>query len=274
MQHFDPRQLDKFYTVPGVATECLAAFIQTMRSKNQPQIDLWVEPSAGSGAFLDILPAPRIGVDLEPEGREVIRADFLTWAPVDPNQRIAIVGNPPFGKNASAAVAFFNHAASFCCAIGMVLPRTFEKASIHRRLNRNFHLHYNKALPLQSFTFLGTPYAVPTTFQVWIKADTIRVDPPVRKRHEDFEFVEKTVAEFAFQRVGVRAGSVKTDFSHVSPSSHYFLRPSPSGPSDLISRINALDFSEIRLRTAGNPSIAKGELIEEYDRTWGNVTPS
>ena len=86
--------------------------------------------------------------------------------------------------------------------------------------------------------------------------------------------MEKKDAEFAFQRVGVRAGTVKTDFSHVSPSSHYFLRPSPGGPLDLKSRINTLDFSEIRLRTAGNPSIAKSELIKEYDRIWGNITTS
>jgi hypothetical protein len=270
MQHLDPRSLDKFYTVPDIAVSCLADFQRILAVARQGPIDLWVEPSAGSGAFFDILPVPRLGIDLAPEAAGIIQADFLKWAPPECG-RIAIVGNPPFGKNASTAISFFNHAAAFSSAIGMVLPRTFEKASVQRRLDRSFHLHHNRVLPRHSFTFLGAPYDVPTTFQVWIKADSLRIDPPVRKTHEDFQFVGKEEADFALQRVGVRAGTVKTVFDGVSPSSHYFIRSTQARPADLVARMAALDFDDIKLRTAGNPSIAKGELIEEYDRVWGGI---
>lgn len=266
----EARRLDKFFTAPSVAKDCMLVLHGALAAHGIGNVGLWLEPSAGSGAFLDLLPHPRLGLDLVPEADDILQADFLTWQPPSPGARIVAVGNPPFGKNASRAVAFFNHAARFSTVIAMVFPRTFEKASIHRRLDQRFHLIATKSLPDTSFLLLGKPYSVPAVFQVWMPGDGLRSDPPVRRSHPDFEFVDRNKAQIAFQRVGVRAGAIKTDLASISPASHLFIRATSVPLPVLIDRIDSLDFSTLKLRTAGNPSIAKSELIELYSDRWGD----
>lgn len=270
MQHFDPRSLDKFYTTDGAVATCLDRLNSHLKLNPEPAIDLWLEPSAGDGAFLRSLPLPRIGLDLVPEAEGITAGDFLQWKPEDPTIRIATVGNPPFGKNSSKAVAFFNHAAEFSTLIAMIFPSTFEKASVQRRLNKNFVCVLNEPLPYSSFLFQGQPYDVPTTFQIWTRSKTPRSDSKAKTHHPDLQFVSRNDAMVAFQRVGVRAGALKTDFTKIASASHLFLRSDRLSSEELIARLAALDFSHVRGKTAGNPSIAKSELIDAYTKAWGD----
>ena len=48
------------------------------------------------------------------------------------------LGNPPFGKNCSLAIKFFNKAAEFADLIAFIIPRTFKRISIQNKLNLNF----------------------------------------------------------------------------------------------------------------------------------------
>ena len=50
------------------------------------------------------------------------------------------IGNPPFGKNSSLAISFFNKAAEFSDIIAFILPQTFSKDSVKNRLNLSFFL--------------------------------------------------------------------------------------------------------------------------------------
>lgn len=267
----ESRQLDKFYTRPEIVAQCLQKLNENLKTQAINSVDLWLEPSAGAGAFLDKLPAPRIGLDLAPEAAGIEQADFLKWCPSDPNLKIATVGNPPFGKVASKAVAFFNHAAKFSTVIAMVLPRTFEKAYIMRRLNRNFHRVSNTPLPKNAFTFMGKEYSVPCTFQVWVKSDTPREVPPVRTTHADFRVTDPASADLAFQRVGAKAGTIKTEVQGLPADSHIFFQATRISPAELERRLRALDFDHVKYLTAGNPSIAKSELIEIYDAAFGEA---
>jgi hypothetical protein len=89
-----------------------------------------------------------------------------------------------------------------------------------------------------------------------------------RTTHDHFSFVRPQDAHFAFQRVGARAGLVSREGLRKSPQSHYFLR-SHVGEGTLFDRLDAIDWNPVKWRTAGNPSIAKSELIGCYEAAIG-----
>jgi hypothetical protein len=258
------RHLDQFYTRPAVARQCVARAEAVIGPSDAAT--LWVEPAAGDGAFLDALPHPRVGVDVAPAAEGVIEADFLGWQPEGLARRVVAIGNPPFGKNSSLAIKFFNHAACFADYIAFIVPRTFEKDSTKRKLAAHMELVSEERLGSECFTLDGAPCDVPTVFQVWRRTGDLRPCKGKATRHPDFEFL--TVpgeADFAFQRVGARAGLVSLEGLRKSPQSHYFIRVR-NHALDVMGLLQGIDWSAVKHRTAGNPSIGKGELIAEYQR--------
>lgn len=162
--------LDRFFTRPAVAEACLSDLLDVMRRDGA---DLsrhhFIEPAAGTGVFLDLLPPDRrTGIDIVPaEG--CTQADFLSWSPPG-TDRLVVVGNPPFGYRAWLALAFLNHAATFASHIGMILPMAFQsegKGSPKRRV-RGAELARTAFLPGDSFvTADGRPARVNAIWQVW-----------------------------------------------------------------------------------------------------------
>ena len=252
----DHRTLDKFYTRPDVARACLR--IALAHAGARPYH--WVEPSAGSGVFWALLPDRKSGMDIAPEHPGIARRDFLTWTPNPAQGPFFLVGNPPFGKNASLAVRFFNHGAQFSDAIAFIVPRTFRKSSLQHRLNPAFHLQEEWLLPLDAFTFQDKPYAVPCVFQVWTRAATPRLltRPPIA--HPDFSFVQAEDACFALQRIGVNAGRLRLDIAATNASSHHYIK---THHPDTMRNFTRLSF-DTRWDTSGNPSISKREIVAEY----------
>jgi hypothetical protein len=248
-------RLDQYYTRRDVAAHLYGVF----RQHFDPADYLMVEPSAGTGSFLRLLPAGSLGYDVEPKYPGIVTADFLTVA-VDSPREIAIIGNPPFGRNASMAVRFFNHAAGQASVIALILPRTFRKASIENRLHLGFHLLREDVVPDDAFLFRSKPFDVPAVFQIWERRSQVRRLRCVETTHPDFEFTTADRADFAIQRVGARAGRVHHDLT-LSPCSHYFIR------GDVEHIMAGLDFSSVVGDVAGNPSLAKAEIISLY-RAW------
>lgn len=258
----EDRALDQFYTRTDVAQTCVSALRQLLADRFAGAV--WIEPSAGQGAFVDVMPFPRIALDIAPRRGDISRADFLQWSPGQLSGKAVVVGNPPFGKNASLAARFFNHAARFASVIAFIVPRTFQKPSLVDRLDPSMHLQLEIELPDCAFEFLGEPYHVPTVFQVWERKAYLRERIGRRLTHPHFAFVLADGADFAFQRVGARAGLVSREGLSKSPQSHYFLKANID-PDGLFDRLRKIDWNEIKWRTAGNPSIGKGELIERYE---------
>ena len=254
------KKFDQFFTREEVARDLLGEFYKRYGYDGF----LFIEPSAGLGAFLKHMPAARIGIDLDRKIDGLLVADFLTVT-VRCEQPIAIVGNPPFGKNAALAIKFFNHAATMADLIAFIVPLSFKKASVQRKLNVNFHLVAEIELPDNAFTFMSKPKHVPTVFQIWQRRDDVRQLNPLKTSHPDFEFVDRDSADFAIQRVGARAGRIHHDFkaSTWRPgekpiTDHYFVR----GPVQHI--FKKLDFAAAASNTAGNPSLAKSEIVALY----------
>lgn len=181
-------RLDKFYTKRTIAQRCLD-------SLDLSRYDVLLEPSAGSGAFFDLLPtAQREGYDLEPAfpGGEIATLDFFEYE-ADPAKTYLVVGNPPFGKNSSLAKRFFTHAAKFAQTIAFVLPRTFRKTTTINQLPAEFHQAEEIVLPMESFELPdGSPYEVPCVFQVWERKGVERERIVEPKAHPDFSFLSES----------------------------------------------------------------------------------
>ncbi len=160
------KQLDQFYT-----NEDMAEFF--VRKVNEfvdlELFDNVIEPSAGAGAILDCLPkSNRIGLDLDPSPfrKDIQSIDFFDYE--FPDGLNACVGNPPFGKNSSLAIDFFNKCAKNSVVVAFIIPRSWLKYKTQSKLDDKFGLYYNVILPEESFNLDGSPYKVRCVGQIWI----------------------------------------------------------------------------------------------------------
>lgn len=237
-------------------------------------------PGAGVGTYVNALiqegvsPENIVAVELEPAyyelgsalferfGVRYVLADFLGW---QPDMRFdVIVGNPPYGKNASLAVKFLNKAIELTDHVSYVLPRTFRKPSILNRVHENFHLVEDVDTPDE--TFGGT---IITCRQKWEKREEKRERIQTYTQHPDLQFVSKAESNIFVGRVGAGpAGKVLTkDYDHLTEQ-HYFLRVEHS----VMERLKSLesDFKRLaRAATVGTPSLSKHELISTYVDKFG-----
>lgn len=274
MSRSHARALDQFYTDRPLASLLTGVLLKHVQDRGvSPDGFRFLEPSAGEGAFMDALAdlAPsveQVGCDLEPKHPCVVEQDFLAWE-APPGKPWVVFGNPPFGKNATLAIQFFNRAAAFADTIAFILPRTFEKASVKNRLDSRFELVEEVAIDPLSFHHEGERVPVPCVFQVWRRLPEGHHRPQIitPTSHPDFRFLKLPEGSaFAFQRVGAAAGRIKAlDAKNLAPPSHYFLVPRPGlDPQVLRERLASVNWQPIKERTAGNPSISKAELIEAY----------
>ena len=163
---------DNIYTKREVAADCWRTF-RRVADKNGYDLrqHLFVEPSAGEGCFLNLLPpSRRIALDIAPCNSEIQQADFLEWSPSHKG-KYAVIGNPPFGIRGAIALAFLNRAAYFADIVGFILPMTFDsegKGAARTRV-RGLHLLHSEEMPANAFYNGndGGDTDINTVFQVW-----------------------------------------------------------------------------------------------------------
>lgn len=255
--------LDQFYTSPAVAKYCF--------DKLKLNIDIdkydFIEPSAGSGSFSSLIPCTAF--DLDPKALNIFKQDFLTLNLKA--GKYCFFGNPPFGKNSSLAVKFFNKSALYGEVVAFILPRTFRKTSIHDKLDLNFRLIFDEDLPKNSFIYEGKPYDVPCCFQIWIKGFPKRKkSKALISRH--FTFTDRPNADIIIRRVGGRSGKAFKVVGAISKESNYFIKFNKRiSINKAISAINAIDFQDIVNSTAGVRSLSKSELISKVDKALDKI---
>ena len=141
--------IDKFYTKDNIVNLCL----QHIRDKLSIDFsqDLIIEPSAGTGAFISGIKELCQNYqfyDLYPNHTEIITQDYLTLNYNNLHyNKIHIIGNPPFGRQASTALKFIKRSSKFCDTISFILPKSFKKDSMQNKIPLNFHLLYEEELP-------------------------------------------------------------------------------------------------------------------------------
>ena len=259
--------IDKYYTKESIVNLCLTIVKTTINiNKN----DLIIEPSAGNGAFINgikLLVNNYIFYDIEPENNEIIKQDFLHYSHnnYNNNNKIHIIGNPPFGRQSSLAIKFIKKSCEFCDSISFILPKSFKKDSLKKSFSLNFHLIKEVDLPDKSFLVEGTEYDVPCIFQIWEKKKSNRI---IKEKLEpiDFKFVKKEEnPDISFRRVGVNAGTIDDVINEKNINSHYFIKfTNGKSLDENIKRLSAIkyDFNN----TVGPKSISKQELIVNFNK--------
>ena len=252
--------LDKFYTTPETVIECITLLKSTIPIQ---ETDLIIEPSAGNGAFINVIKSLSnnyMFYDIAPEHPEINKQDFLTLK-LDSKSPIHFVGNPPFGKQSSLAIKFIKKATSYpnTKSLSFILPKSFRKDSMKKHFPLSFHLETEMDLSSNVFLVEGEPHNVPCIFQIWIKKDVNR-EPIVKLATEDFEFVKKNdKPDISFRRVGVYAGKIDKEIASKSEESHYFIKL--HNPESIM-KLEALTFEFNN--TVGPKSISKQEIIKAY----------
>ena len=252
--------IDQFYTHPNVAKICVDLLRKHITIPLQ-----WIEPSAGTGSFLNLVPGS-IGYDIEPRSPSIQKADFLE---TDIPSGCVVFGNPPFGRQSSLAKKFIRHAAKKANWIGFILPRSFTKPSMQSAFPLQFHLVESIDLPENSFVVNGAPYDVPCVFQVW-KRETTEREPVETIEPNGFAYVRKCDGYcLAFRRVGANAGKCCLPSATLSTQSHYFIRLDDVKKADRV--ISSSSIHEFPTNTTGPRSLSKNEATRFLNSAIANA---
>ncbi|MBI2446608.1 MAG: SAM-dependent methyltransferase [Parcubacteria group bacterium] len=247
----------------------------------------FVEPSAGSGSFLNLLnPKKRLGLDIEPRGKNIRKQNFLEWQYDGRGKNnVVIIGNPPFGRRAKLAIKFFNKSAEFAHTIGFIVPVQFKKYSVHSKLDSSFKLIAEKFLPENSFvTENGNDFDVNCVFQIWTKKDTmlrnkrILSAPPIK--HPNFEIYQYNNTkealkvfqhgfDFAVPRQGYE-DYTRREFNaqRLEKNKQWVLFKARD--EETKKNLIKLDFTKLAQKNTVVPGFGKADVVEEYIKKYEN----
>jgi predicted RNA methylase len=250
---------EQFYTPSALALELAKVLEKYVGAFANHTV---IEPAGGTGAFIKAvqnLGASKIvAFDIEPKHPLVKRSNFLA-TPLKNSQAIT-VSNPPFGRNNSLSIPFFNHAAEASDFIAFVVPRSWRKWSVINRLDRRFHLVHDQDLQIdyvdESDEPLHEKNHLKTCFQIWQKLDQQR--PIYRVRDEGLVTkVDPAEADVSLTQFGYGCGNVATDFERVPNTTKLFLKVNHP---DVLAAITSVDFSKFYVNTAYTEALSLQEV--------------
>lgn len=160
---------DQFFTPKDLAKKCWDTFNNKIKINIQEYI--FIEPSAGDGSFLDILPNGTIGLDIEPRSTGIQKQDYLMWKPTNISNKYIVFGNPPFGLRGHLALNFINYSYNFADYVCFILPQLFEsdgKGSPRKRV-KGYNLIYSEGLSAMFYSPDNQQIKVNGVFQIWSK---------------------------------------------------------------------------------------------------------
>ena len=250
--------LEQYYTNPSIAEMCVGIAKKHMDGH---QI---IEPSAGTGEFLKALDKVGLsatGYDIDPKSQEIIKKDFFEtdWD----NGHYFVIGNPPFGRNHSLSVRFFNHSATFADYIAFIIPKSWRKWSIQNRLDLNFHLVEDVELPKNIFhnenkEEFGSNFNA--VFQVWKRSEVKREKVKVSPR-DDIVKCSPKEANIALTYAGYSAGKVELEFDRIPNTTKIYLKVSDEVKNELIK----MDYTNFTENCAYTPVFGLSEIIQELN---------
>jgi len=251
---------EQFYTPKELAKTLTNKVAQVVGGLNDRTV---IEPAGGTGSF--VTAAKELGAkkvlsfDIEPKADGVILADFLTNEIKDVTDAVTI-SNPPFGRNNSLSIPFFNKAANHSQFIAFVVPRSWRKWSVINRLDRNFHLIHDEDLAIDYVDETGEMVwqkaRLNTCFQIWEKRDTPRELIKVK----DLGLITKVSpidADVALTVFGYGCGKVRTEFDRIPNSTVMFLK---LNDKRVLSALNRVDFSKFYKNTAYTEALSLQEI--------------
>jgi hypothetical protein len=172
--YYSSKEKDQFFTPVDTVVNCFKIFTDVIKSFGENSTDFkYIEPSAGDGRFLEVLPSDTIALDIEPRHPSVINADYLNWFPNEKN-KFVVFGNPPFGLRGHTALKFINHSYEFAEYVCFILPQLFESdgKGVPRKRVKGYNLIHSTKLLSNFYEPGGNSIKINTIFQIWSKKHT------------------------------------------------------------------------------------------------------
>jgi hypothetical protein len=169
--NYSTKEKDQFFTPVETAVKCFQIFTDVIKTYGEKPSDFkYIEPSAGDGRFLQVLPSDTIALDIEPRHPSVINADYLNWYPSE-NNNFVVFGNPPFGLRGHTALKFINHSFNFANYVCFILPQLFESdgKGVPRKRVKGYNLIHSTKLLSDFYEPCGNRIKINTIFQIWSK---------------------------------------------------------------------------------------------------------
>lgn len=163
---------DQFFTPKSLVQKCWDTFNE--KTKLNLENYIFIEPSAGDGSFLNILPTNTIALDIEPRKEGITKQDYLLWKPENKDKKYIVFGNPPFGLRGHLALNFINHSFEFAEYVCFILPQLFEsdgKGSPRKRV-QGYNLIHSEGFSEMFYTPDNQDVKINGVFQIWSKNTT------------------------------------------------------------------------------------------------------
>lgn len=253
---------EQFYTPTDLALRLATAVSERVGGFADKTV---IEPAGGTGSFLQAAKALEadklISFDIEPKAEGVLLADFLVETKgLEKVSNAITISNPPFGRNNSLSIPFFNKAAQHSQYIAFVVPRSWRKWSVINRLNRNFHLIHDEDLSIDYVDELGEMVwqkaRLKTCFQIWERREALRSLVKV-KDHGLLSKVKPDQADVALTVFGYGCGKVRTSFDRVPNSTVMFLK---LHDKRVLKALQSVDFSRFYKNTAYTEALSLQEI--------------
>jgi predicted RNA methylase len=260
---------EQYYTPRDLASS-LVSKVERLVSDFSSRIVL--EPAGGPGAFVEAAKAfgakKVLSVDIEPKHSDVSKGNYLESS-MKFKDAITI-SNPPFGRNNSLSIPFFNRAADHSEYIAFIVPRSWRKWSVINRLDRRFHLIHDEELSIDyvddSHTLISHKNNLKTCFQIWQRQETLREIVKV----EDKGFVTKVKpeeADVALTVFGFSCGKVNTEFERKANTTRMFLKLNHPKALNALQTVNFQRFSK---NTAYTEALSFQEINFLLNESIGN----
>ena len=171
---YSSKEKDQLFTPFETAQKCFQIFTDVLKLYSETPADFkYIEPSAGDGSFLKVLPADTISLDIEPRHPSIKNCDYLNWTPTETHNYV-VFGNPPFGLRGHLALKFINHSYKFADYVCFILPQLFESdgKGVPRKRVKGYNLIYSIKLDSNFYEPNGNIIKINTIFQIWSKKHT------------------------------------------------------------------------------------------------------
>jgi hypothetical protein len=168
---YNSKQKDQFFTPVETAKKCFDIFCNKIKEFDEDiKYFSFIEPSAGDGSFLKILPKNTIAIDVDPKAENIFKQDYLEWKPKE-NKRYVVFGNPPFGLRGHLALKFINHSYDFAEYVCFILPQLFESdgKGVPRKRVKGYNLIYSTKIDTNFYEPDKNVLKINTIFQIWSK---------------------------------------------------------------------------------------------------------
>ena len=251
---------EQFYTPQSTAHEILERVLTHSQRLGTAK---FLEPAGGTGAFvnaaIDAGFDEIISMDIEPRHPRVNFGNFLTDQ-LDLEGAIAVT-NPPFGRNNSLSVPFFNKAAQNCDLIAFIVPRSWRKWTVLNRLDPAFELIDDWDLQIdyvdEKGEFTHGAGNLRTCVQIWRRLSSGTRLPVTVKDNGFIERVKPEDADVSFTLFGYGCGTTRTEFDRKPNSTQTYFRLLRD---DALEALSSSDFSRFYSHTAYTEALSTAEI--------------